>query len=233
MPQQLAVGRCPCYDAEPPAVHAHRRRRAPPTSASAFDMHDLLAGLVDADSFFEVKPLFAPELIVGFGAARRATGRHRRQQLGAQGWRAVRRLRRQGGPLHLVLRRVRDPAGVPGRRARVHGGHRGRAPGDHPPRRQDDHRGVGGHGPEAVGDRAQGLRRRSLRVRGPGVRARGVRRAADGADRGDGPGGRDQRGVRQQDRGHRRPERARASSSPNAGPSSRPTSTCCGWRRSS
>ena len=33
----------------------------------AFDMHDLIDGVVDADSFFEVKPLFAPELIVGFG----------------------------------------------------------------------------------------------------------------------------------------------------------------------
>jgi propionyl-CoA carboxylase beta subunit len=29
-------------------------------------MHDLLDGLIDADSFFEVKPLFAPEVIVGF-----------------------------------------------------------------------------------------------------------------------------------------------------------------------
>ena len=32
-----------------------------------FDMHDVIDGLVDADSFFEVKPLFAAELIVGFG----------------------------------------------------------------------------------------------------------------------------------------------------------------------
>jgi acetyl-CoA carboxylase carboxyltransferase component len=30
-------------------------------------MHDVLDGLLDAESFFEVKPLFAPELIVGFG----------------------------------------------------------------------------------------------------------------------------------------------------------------------
>lgn len=32
----------------------------------AFDMHDLVDGIVDAESFFEVKPLFAPEVIVGF-----------------------------------------------------------------------------------------------------------------------------------------------------------------------
>ena len=30
-------------------------------------MHDVIDGLVDADSFFEVKPLFAAELITGFG----------------------------------------------------------------------------------------------------------------------------------------------------------------------
>ena len=30
-------------------------------------MHTLIEGLVDAESFFEVKPLFAPELIVGLG----------------------------------------------------------------------------------------------------------------------------------------------------------------------
>src|SRR4029078_8751135 len=32
-----------------------------------FDMHDIIDGLVDTDSLFEIKPLFAPEVIVGFG----------------------------------------------------------------------------------------------------------------------------------------------------------------------
>ena len=54
-------------------------------------------------------------------AVRRAARRGRREQLGAQGRRAVRRLGRQGGPLHLVLRRLRHPAGVPRRRPRFHG----------------------------------------------------------------------------------------------------------------
>ena len=67
-------------------------------------------------------------------APRGPAGRHRGQQPGGQGRRAVRRLRRQGGPLHLVLRRLQHPAGVPGRRARLHGRHPGRAPGHHPPR---------------------------------------------------------------------------------------------------
>jgi acetyl-CoA carboxylase carboxyltransferase component len=32
-----------------------------------FDMHDLIDGLVDGESFFEIKPLYAPEVIVGLG----------------------------------------------------------------------------------------------------------------------------------------------------------------------
>jgi acetyl-CoA carboxylase carboxyltransferase component len=32
-----------------------------------FDMHELVDGIVDAESFFEIKPLYAPEVIVGFG----------------------------------------------------------------------------------------------------------------------------------------------------------------------
>jgi acetyl-CoA carboxylase carboxyltransferase component len=38
----------------------------PPEEAQGYDMHDLIDGLVDAESFFEVKPLFAPELITAF-----------------------------------------------------------------------------------------------------------------------------------------------------------------------
>jgi methylmalonyl-CoA decarboxylase subunit alpha len=37
----------------------------PAEESQAYDMHTLLDGLVDAESFFEVKPLFAPELIIG------------------------------------------------------------------------------------------------------------------------------------------------------------------------
>jgi acetyl-CoA carboxylase carboxyltransferase component len=32
-----------------------------------FDIHTVIDGLVDADSFFEIKPLYAAELVVGFG----------------------------------------------------------------------------------------------------------------------------------------------------------------------
>jgi acetyl-CoA carboxylase carboxyltransferase component len=39
----------------------------PADESVPFDMHTVIDGLVDADSFFEVKPLFAPELITGLG----------------------------------------------------------------------------------------------------------------------------------------------------------------------
>jgi methylmalonyl-CoA decarboxylase subunit alpha len=39
----------------------------PPDEHVPFDMHDLVDGLIDAESFFEIKPLWAPELIIGFG----------------------------------------------------------------------------------------------------------------------------------------------------------------------
>ena len=123
LPQTLAAAARRRYAAEPPAepltadvVPEDERARSTCTRSST--------ALVDADCFFEIKPLFAPELIVGFGRLDGATGRHRRQQPDAQGRRAVRRLGRQGRPLHLVLRRVQHPAGVPGRRARLHDRHR-------------------------------------------------------------------------------------------------------------
>ena len=46
---------------------ADPRRRCPSASAVPFDIHDVIDGLVDDDCFFELKPLFAAELVVGFG----------------------------------------------------------------------------------------------------------------------------------------------------------------------
>jgi acetyl-CoA carboxylase carboxyltransferase component len=39
----------------------------PAEEAQGYDMHDVVDGVLDAESFFELKPLFAPELIVGLG----------------------------------------------------------------------------------------------------------------------------------------------------------------------
>ena len=39
----------------------------PADESVPFDMHEIIDGLVDADSFFEIKPEFAAEVIIGFG----------------------------------------------------------------------------------------------------------------------------------------------------------------------
>ena len=113
--------------------------------------------------FLEVHKRWAKELIVGYGAARRPRRRRRRQPAAPEGRRPLRRLRRQGGALHPDLQRLQRAAALPRRRARLHDRHRGRAPGDHPPRREDDQRRLRGDRAEALGDRPQGLRRRPLR----------------------------------------------------------------------
>ena len=50
--------------AEPP-VRPLTRDALPAQEAAGYDMHRVIEGLVDDDSFFELKPLFAPELTTG------------------------------------------------------------------------------------------------------------------------------------------------------------------------
>ena len=142
-------------------------RREQAVRHEAADRHARRRGLV---------PRGPPALGQGADRRLRAHGRpgrrHRRQPAEAEGRRAVRRLRRQGRALHLDLQRVRHPAAVPGRRAGLHDRHAGRAPGHHPPRREDDQRRQRGDRAEALRDRPQGLRRRALRDGRAGVRAR-------------------------------------------------------------
>ena len=76
------------------------------------------------------------------------------------------------------MRRLQHPAALPAGRAGLHGRRRRRAPGDHPPRRQDDPGDVLGRGPEVHDRPAQGLRRRLLRDVRAGLRAAGDARAA-------------------------------------------------------
>jgi acetyl-CoA carboxylase carboxyltransferase component len=55
----------PLWSAAGPAV-ALDDAVVPDKEAEGYDMHRFIDGVVDEDSFFEIKPLFAPELIVGF-----------------------------------------------------------------------------------------------------------------------------------------------------------------------
>jgi len=54
------------HEAAPP-LRTLTRAELPATEAAGYDMHRVLDGLLDAHSFFELKPLFAPELTTGFG----------------------------------------------------------------------------------------------------------------------------------------------------------------------
>jgi len=56
----------PTFHPEPPS-RLLTRDVVPDNEAQGYDMHRIIDGLVDADSFFEIKPLWAPELIIGFG----------------------------------------------------------------------------------------------------------------------------------------------------------------------
>ncbi len=58
---------------QPPAYQPHEpvrrleRQTIPADDAVGYDVHEVIDALVDADSFAEIKPLFAPEIVVGFG----------------------------------------------------------------------------------------------------------------------------------------------------------------------
>ena len=56
----------PEYPADEPA-QVFTRDLVPERESVPFDVHDAIAALVDEGSFFEVKPLFAAELVVGLG----------------------------------------------------------------------------------------------------------------------------------------------------------------------
>ncbi len=56
----------PVYQAVPPAREL-TTDLVPDEERRAYDMHDVIDALVDEESFFEIKPLFAPELICGLG----------------------------------------------------------------------------------------------------------------------------------------------------------------------
>ena len=58
--------RPPTYTPEEPSQPL-TRHTVPERESQPFDIHTVIDGLVDADSFYPIKPLFAAELVVGFG----------------------------------------------------------------------------------------------------------------------------------------------------------------------
>ncbi len=59
-------GQPPVYGAAPPA-RTMTRDLVPAEEAIGYDIHTVVEALVDEGSFCELKPLFAPEVVVGFG----------------------------------------------------------------------------------------------------------------------------------------------------------------------
>ena len=61
-----------CWREDPPVYAGTEPRRAfdadlvPASKTAGYDIHTVIDALVDAGSFFEVKPLFAAELVIGF-----------------------------------------------------------------------------------------------------------------------------------------------------------------------
>ena len=58
--------RPPTYRPEEPTAPL-TRHTVPERESVPFDVHEVVDGLVDDESFFEIKPLFAPELVIGLG----------------------------------------------------------------------------------------------------------------------------------------------------------------------
>ena len=187
-------------------------------------MYEVIDRVVDAGSFFEIKQLFAGEIIVG---------------LARIGGRAVGIVANQpkvkGGVLMVdssdkaarfiwLCNAFNIPLVYLADVVRLHGRHQGGAAGDHPPRRQDGLRHLAGHGAEDLRGRAQVLRRRPLRDVRTRLRARRRPRAAAGPDRDHGAGARRQRRLLQQDHGAAG-ERARRLRAGTSATSTRRTST--------
>ena len=61
-------GRVRSRPRRPNPRRAWRDDLIPEREAQGFDVHELIECLVDADSFFEIKPLFAPEVVVGLAS---------------------------------------------------------------------------------------------------------------------------------------------------------------------
>ena len=197
---QLALRRCrPTRPEEPSAPLT--RHTVPERESQPFDIHEVIDGLVDDDVVLRDQAAVrrrARHRVRPDGGRDR---RHRRQQLDGQGRRAVHRQRRQGRAVHLAVRRLLDPAGLPRRRAGLHDRLRGRARRHHPARRQDGLTPC----PSATVPQFCVIVRKAYgaglyAMGGPGFGPGRHDRAAHRADRRDGARGGGQRGLRQQDR---------------------------------
>ena len=72
-------------EARPPAYRGSLAGLVPEDESQAFDMYALIAGVLDEDSFFEIKPDWAREVVTGLGRIDGRGGRDRGQPADAKG----------------------------------------------------------------------------------------------------------------------------------------------------
>ena len=109
----------------------------PTAPRRAYDMVKVIEAVVDDGDFFADQAGLRPQPRHRARPGRRDAGGHRGQPADGARRRARRERGRQGGPLRVAVRRLRHPARVPPRRARLHRRLGGGEAGHHPPRRQD------------------------------------------------------------------------------------------------
>jgi hypothetical protein len=159
----------------------------PDSANQPYDIHTVIDHVVDDGDFLEVQPLFAPNIVIGFGRVEgRSVGIIANQPSQMAGTLNI----EAGEKASRFVRFCDDSDRDPRRRSRLPARHRSGVDGRHPPRRQAALRLR--RGDRAAGDRhpAQGLRRRVHRDGFQAARRRREPRLADGRDRRDGRSGR-------------------------------------------
>ena len=194
------------WERRPPAAAPAAPARAdwsgviPVPESEGYDVGDVIDGLVDAGSFFEIKARWAQEMVTGLarldGQVVGIVANQPQVRSGAIFVDSADKAAR----FITMCDAFNIPLRLPARRARVHGGRRGRAAGHHQARREDDHRHGQRRGAQVLGHPAQELRGRLLRHVRSRLRAPRLDRAAHGDGRADGGRGVGQRDVREEDR---------------------------------
>jgi propionyl-CoA carboxylase beta chain len=151
--------------------HGRRRDRRGPRARHLrpglgqhpYDMHTVIEHVLDDGEFLEVQPLFAPNILIGFGRVEgRPVGVVANQPTQLAGTLDI-----DASEKAARFVRTCDAFNIPGadlrRRPRVPARHLPGVGGDHPPRREADLRLRRGDRPEDHRDHPQGLRRRLRR----------------------------------------------------------------------
>ena len=141
---------------------AVRRRAA--DLRTPYDVHEVIARVVDGSRFAEFKAEYGATLVTGFARIYGHPVGHHRQQRDL-----VQRVRSQGRALHRAVRPAQDPAGVPAEHHRLHGRQAVRGGRHRQARGQDGHRGLLRPGAEAHRDHRRLVRRGELRDVRPGL----------------------------------------------------------------